>query len=289
VTRETQLPERDRAAVLLHGLCGSSTQLRTFGGALREFGFHIVTPTLNGYSEPDIEATREKRKPSFKRWIADATSEIDRVAETYSEVYLCGVSLGATLALAVAAERATKLDALSLISTTLFFDGWNVSRWRFLLPIAYYTPLGHLYHYREAPPFGVKNERVRAWIAENLRRDSVASVATMSISAKTLLEAHRLIGHVTACLGRVRTPTLIIHAREDDLASLANMRYVRKHIGAAICNEIIVENSYHMITIDNDCDYTAAKTANFFNAAAKKRDEATRSLSRLTAVPGRRP
>jgi carboxylesterase len=289
VTRESQLPERDRAAVLLHGLGGSSRQLRAFGGALRELGFHIVTPLLHGYSEPALDATRDNRKPSFKRWIAEATSEIDRVAETYSEVYLCGVSLGATLALAVAAERSIKLDALSLISTTLFLDGWNVSRWRFLLPVFYYTPLGHFYHYREAPPFGVKNERVRAWIAENLRRDPVSSAATIGIAASTLLEAHRLIRHVTTCIGRVRTPTLIIHAREDDLASLANMRYVRKHIGAAICNEIIVENSYHMITIDNDCDYAASKTAYFFNAATRKRAEARRALSRLTAAHGRRP
>jgi carboxylesterase len=271
--------------LLLHGLYGSSLELNAFAKALRQHGFHVVTPKLAGYSAPEDETPVANAQPSFRAWIAQAATEIDRLAVTYTEVNLCGVSLGATLALAVAAERSTKVDTLSLISTTLFFDGWNVSRWRFLLPLVYYTPLGRLYHYRETPPYGVKNERVRALVVGKVQRRHLSYGGVSYISTKSLLEADRLVQHVTASLAHIRTPTLMIHAREDDVASLANVRFVRKHIGADMVREVIVENSYHMITLDNDCAYAADKTAHFFDAMAKRRRQEALAMSKWAEHP----
>lgn len=269
-----------RATVLLHGLCSSSLEIRVFARTLRERGFHVVVPTLSGYSARESGSALPDVQPDFRRWIADVVAEIDRLALTHAEVHLCGVSLGATLALAVAAERPAVLDSLSVISTTLWFDGWNVSRWRFLLPLAYYTPLGLLYRYREVPPYGVKNERVRAWIAGQLQRRPLSSAGASTIPTVSLREANRLIRHVKTSLAQVRTPTLMIHARDDDVASLANVRYVRQHIGATTFVELIVEDSYHMITLDNDRDYAAQRTVQFFDASAQRQAEAMQDVPR---------
>jgi carboxylesterase len=186
----------------------------------------------------------------------------------HDEVTLCGVSLGATLALAVAAERPAIIRGLSLISTTIFFDGWNVSRWRFLLPLAYWTPLGRFYRYRETPPYGVKNPRVRAWIAAELERGRLSSAGASTIPTTSLREAARLISHVKRNLARIRMPVLMIHAREDDVASLENVRFVARRVGTTMFREFIVTDSYHMITLDNDRDHAAMKTVQFFNRAA---------------------
>jgi len=265
---------RDRAVLLLHGLCSSPLEVRLFARTLRGHGYHVVTPVLDGYSAREADPGRSSVPPDFRRWIVDATAEADRLASSHAEVTICGVSLGATLALAVAARRPGAVDALSLISTTLFFDGWNVSRWRFLLPLAYHTPLGRLYCYRETPPYGVRNERVRAWIADQLARGPLSSAGASSIPTPSLCEADRLIRHVKRELPNVRAPTLLIHAREDDVASLSNVRFVQENIGAHVVGEFIVDDSYHMITLDNDRDAAAQKTAQFFNAAADARAEA---------------
>ena len=266
-------PKCNRAVLLLHGLCSSPLEVRLFARTLRNHGFHVVTPILTGYSAWEASPDREAAPASFKRWIADASAEMDRLAATYADVTICGVSLGATLALAVAAERPETVNGLSLISTTLFFDGWNVSRWRFLLPVAYYTPLGRLYCYRETPPYGVKNERVRGWIAAQLANGPLSSAGASSIPTPRLREADRLIRHVKRTLGSVRAPTLLIHARNDDVASLSNVRYVQANIGAGVLGEFLVDDSYHMITLDDDRDAAALKTAQFFNAAALLRTQ----------------
>jgi len=266
-------PRSNRAVLLLHGLCSSPLEVRLFARTLRGHGFDVVTPLLAGYSAREADPGGETSPADFARWIVDASAEVDRLATTHTEVTICGVSLGATLALAVAAERAGAIDALSLISTTLFFDGWNVSRWRFLLPLAYHTPLGRLYRYRETPPYGVRNERVRAWIADQLARGPLSSAGASSIPTPSLREADRLIRHVKRSLPNVIAPTLLIHSREDDVASLSNVRFVQAKIGAHVLGEFIVDDSYHMITLDNDRDIAALKTVQFFNDAADKRSE----------------
>ena len=251
-----------QAVLLLHGLCSSSLEVRLFGRALREHGYRVYTPRVPGYS---VEAGSAQPDTPFESWIEVVTSEVARLSRDHEQVHLCGVSLGATLCLGVAAHQIERLASLTLISTTLFFDGWNVSRWRFLLPLAYYTPLGRLFCYRETPPYGVKNERVRAWIAGQLAESELSSAGASTIPTSRLREANRLIRYVKRSLQHVQVPVLMIHAREDDVASLANPQFVARNIGSRVVRHALMDDSYHMITLDNDRNLAALRTVQFFN------------------------
>lgn len=257
-------PQR-QAVVLVHGLCSSSLEVRLFGRALREHGYHVVTPRVPGYTvEPGIA----QPATGFETWIEAVTDEVVRLARAHDCVHLCGVSLGATLGLGVAAHQVQGLASLTLISTTLFFDGWNISRWRFLLPLAYYTPLGRLFCYRETPPYGVKNERVRAWIESQLAGNDLSSAGASTIPTSRLREADRLIRYVKRSLHHVEVPVLMIHARDDDVASLANPRFVARNIRSRVVRQAVVDDSYHMITLDNDRNLAALRTVQFFSGLA---------------------
>lgn len=259
------LPHR-RAVLAFHGLCSSPLEIRSFAHTLRRRGFHVEVPTLDGYSAAVQGAGIAFAPTPYERWIEQALVHVDRLSDRYEWIALAGLSMGASLALAVAAERPETVRSLSLLSTTLFFDGWNVSRWRFLLPLAYYTPLGRLYRYREVPPYGVRNLRVREWIAEQLRTGPLSAAGASTIPTPSLREADRLVRHVKRALPQVVAPTLLVHARDDDVASLRNVRHVRADIGSALVEELILENSYHMITLDNDRDTAVACSADFFES-----------------------
>ncbi len=272
--------------MLLHGLCSSALEVRLFAKALRSHDFDVSIPEIPAYTATSTPpASTPLHAPRFREWVQCACGEIDRLAQTHARIFVCGVSLGATLALAVAAARPAVTSGLSLISTTLFYDGWNVSRWRFLLPLACYTPLGRFYRYRETPPYGVKNERVRAWIESQFARDTLSSAGASTISVPALREADRLIHHVLRALPDVTVPTLMIHAREDDVASIANVEYVQRHIGSTQFASMLVDNSYHMITLDNDRELAATRTAHFFNQAGEAgRHAPAQDLSGAAAV-----
>jgi len=251
------------AVILLHGLCSTSLEVRLFARTLVEHGFRVVIPRVAGYS-----ADHSDTQAPYERWVEAVMDELDRVQRMHAVVHLCGVSLGATVALAVAAHRPPGIASLGLISTTLFYDGWNVSRWRFLLPLAFHTPLGRLYAYRETPPFGVKNERVRGWIARQLAHSDLSSAGASRIPTSRLREADRLIRFVRRTLPHVDVPLLLIHASDDDVASLANARHVAASVSSRVVRELVVHDSYHMITLDNDRDLAALRTIQFFNQAA---------------------
>ena len=259
--RASGIPPR-RAVLAFHGLCSSALEIRNFARSLRDRGFHVEVPALDGYSALASGATFLPSR--FERWIEQALDHLDRLSREYEWVALAGLSMGASLALAVAAERPDAVRAQSLLSTTLFFDGWNVSRWRFLLPLAYHTPLGRFYRYRETPPYGVKNPRVREWIARQISAGSLSAAGASSIPTPCLREADRLVRHVQGVLPRVTAPTLLVHAREDDVASLRNVGFVRSRINATRVTELILDDSYHMITLDNEREAVNVETAGFF-------------------------
>jgi carboxylesterase len=56
------------------------------------------------------------------------------------------------------------------MSTTLRYDGWAIPPWHFL-PLALYTRSGGCGN--KEKPHGVKNERIRAWIARELETGGV--------------------------------------------------------------------------------------------------------------------
>ena len=68
---------------------------------------------------------------------------------------------------------------------------------------------------------------------------------------------------VWANLHKITVPTLIMHAREDDIASLRSADFVEAHISSVCVKKIILENSYHIITMDHDKDVVVKETLDF--------------------------
>ena len=84
--------------VLFHGLCATPLELAFLASYLRQAGFAVETPSIEGYAYGG-PATR------WKEWLAQATGIVSKLQEERDGgVSVGGLSMGATLALAVAAE-----------------------------------------------------------------------------------------------------------------------------------------------------------------------------------------
>lgn len=251
------------AVVLLHGLCSTPDELMPLHGALRTAGYAVSALTVPGYSfDAGLPLQRASRYP---QWIAEVESQVLRLHRKHRRVVVAGISAGATLALGAAIRCGTGIDGLLLLSTPLRTDGWAIPRTRMLLPLALYTPLGRFWQYREAPPYGVKNERVRSWIARELQQRKVSRAGSAVLGVDHLREHDRLVRHVRARLSQVRCrEVLAIHAREDEVASLSNLDLLSR--GLSACGHlrtIVLGNSYHMVSIDNDRQQVATEAVNF--------------------------
>ncbi|MDR3099723.1 MAG: alpha/beta fold hydrolase [Paraburkholderia sp.] len=243
------------AVLLLHGLSSSPIELRYLARYLQNEGFTVRAPLIEGYSAGS-------REQSMERWVEGAVREFDALAARYERVSVCGLSIGGALALRLVRERPAA-QSLVLLSLTLAYDGWAIPWYRFLLDWAYYTPLRHLYRYREAEPFGVRNEALRKKIARAMQRNAFSEVGPSTISMPALHQALRLSRAARKDVAAIETDTLVIHAIDDETSSPRNPRYVIDHIGANFLRTLWLDDSYHMITSDNEREIVARETALF--------------------------
>lgn len=255
------------AVVLLHGLCSTPDELFTVQAGLRQHGYAVEPLSIDGYSY-DASAPLQHARP-YRTWLDSIAARVAVLRSSHDRVILVGISAGAALALGAAIRCGEAIDALVLMSTTLKFDGWAIPRTQVLLPLALYTPIGRFWQYRERPPYGVKNERVRAWIARELRDRKISRAGSSVIGISHLREHDRLIRHVKRHLGEVRCASVLaLHAQQDEVASVANLDILAKGLRCGAFRTVVLGNSYHMITIDNDRQQVVRETVSFAESVA---------------------
>lgn len=262
------LPGGEHAVLMLHGLLGNPLEMQYIGKRLQKAGYTVIIPLIPGYGYA-TGAGQSYRTADHHAWYRDVVQHFEQLKRSHKTVSVAGLCIGAVLALRLAMERGDEIAALSLLSTTLAYDGWSLPWYRFLLPLAYYTPARYLYAYHERHPYGLKNENLQRWIAREMKVSGSSAAGASRLSAEGIFQAHRLIKEVRRGLGQVRTPALIIHAEEDDVSSTASADFVDSHIGSTSKRKLILHDSYHIITLDNEKEHVADATLAFFDASVE--------------------
>ncbi len=253
--------------LLLHGLCSTPDELLPLHGVLRDAGHRVLPLVLPGYSF-DASKGAQSAAP-YRNWLAGVSAEARLQRAEGRRVVAVGISAGAALALGAQMHHAGLFDGLVLMSTTLNYDGWAVPAYHFLMPLALYTPLGRFWQYRESPPYGVKNPRVRRWVERELLARSVSSAGAAVIGVPHLREHDRLRRLVRRRLGDFDCPpVLALHAREDEVAGPGVVTLLERRLRTPSFRGVLLPDSHHMISIDNDRLQVARETVEFVDAVA---------------------
>jgi carboxylesterase len=251
------LPGGNHSVLLIHGLTGSPFEMKYLARRLNKAGFTVKGPCLGGH----CTTLKDLSRTTWRDWYRSVRDSFTEMKKSSDSVSVAGLCMGALLSLHLSCEFGSEVAAVSLISTTLFYDGWSLPWYKFLLPVSYYVPFRYIYSYSETEPYGIKNEALRERIVNLMKNDSIAYAKTPAASIHQLF---KLINQVKRELPEITTPALILHSREDDLTSMKNPDYVEQKIGSKIVRKIILDDSYHMMTIDNQKDQVAEETAKFF-------------------------
>lgn len=251
-------PHKDHAVILLHGLCGSHLEMGSIPKQLKKAGCTVIPLNIDNYS---ASLTNPRVSPDWEAWCAVVESRVARLKEEFRTVSLCGLSMGATLALAVAA-RSKELLSVVLLSPVLQYDGWSVPWYWKLLTVVYDMGVRN-WSYKESEPYGIKNYEMRRRVAAALEKDGVAAVGAASIPARHLRAALRMIAFVRKSLPLVRTDTLIIHSIDDETASPRNAEMIQQHINAEVRKVVWLGDCYHIITVDNEREIVTNETVMF--------------------------
>jgi len=254
--------EGGRHAVLLfHGLSGSPLELQFVARGLHRAGYSVHVPVMADYTY----GLASPEGCSARRWAELALQHFDALGPQYDTVSVGGLCLGAVLALHVGALRARQVATVLGLSTGLHYDGWGNPWYTRLLPLARWVPLAPRIRIREKSPFGLKDERMRAWIERQFIESSQSDMGAAYYQVADLLEARSLIAATRRRLPDVIAPTLLLHALEDDRATPRSAYEVAVKVHASDVHVVILHDSYHLITLDREKQLVLTEMVQFLD------------------------
>lgn len=247
--------QNNSAILLFHGLTGSPFEIHQYGKMLSKAGYDVFCPILPGH----CKGIEELKNSTWQEWQSFALEAYDELKLKYDKVFISGLCLGAVLGFAVAQERQDVAGIVGL-STTLFLDGWDMPWYKFLMPIGFLSVYKLFYLFPETECNGVKNQVVRNKIMHMQSSNSQALSCYPFICIEELFKYSK---YVRRHMRKVNAPVLLIHSKFDNITSVKSAEFVFNKISSPQKQLLLVEDSYHVVTLDNDKKYVTDKTLEF--------------------------
>ena len=86
-----------------------------------------------------------------------------------------------------------------------------------------------------------------------------SAAGPFSLPLWAVQETEKLADYVSRQLADLRAPTLVIHARDDEVCQLHTVQRVLAGTPSSRCSLTVLENSFHMVTLDHDRQQVASE------------------------------
>lgn len=242
--------------LLLHGLCGTPTEMRFVAGSLARAGHTVHCPQLAGHCGSE-EALKDS---TWQDWYRSAEEALQEICKVCDHVVVGGLSTGALLAMKLAADHPEKVQALALFTPTLWLNGFQIPWYMRFFRLVTFKRFASLFRFATPDGFGIKDERIREFVRSAAGKGGPSiPVYTPGVAA---MERWRLAKAVTRLVDRVTQPAIILHPREDEYAALSNAFYLQRKLKGA-ADLVVLDDSYHLVTIDRQRHVVVDRTLAF--------------------------
>ena len=261
------------AVVLIHGLTGTPNEMRFLANYLNKKGYTVICPRLANHGE-SIRVLKRTRWQEFYESVRRLFTE-GELKDHKGPIFTGGLSMGALLALLIADEFKDKVRGVCCLAPTLFYDGWNTPWTRYILPLGYYTPLKYFSYFKEEPPYGIKNEAIQSRIHKYYAKATLEDMENVEqygypyFPVMQLCQLKYLISHLVKRLPHIKMPVQLVQAKDDDMTSVKNSKFIYDRVASSVKEIVLLYDSYHVVTADQERDTVAAKMEVFFQNAQK--------------------
>jgi carboxylesterase len=231
--------------LLIHGLGGTPTEMRYIALGLARAGYTVHVPQLAGHcgSADDLMGT------GWTDWYDTVEEEHRLMRDKCDKVVAGGLSMGAILALHLAAQHPEDVAALALYAPSLWLDGCGIPWYTSLFSLITQKWLADYVPFAERHPWGIKDPRIRALVELAITSGDSSQAGIAALPGSLMLELRWLVKQVQREIGQIRQPALIVHPRNDDRASLRNLDYLQGNLGG-LTHTLVLDDSYHVVTLD---------------------------------------
>jgi carboxylesterase len=213
-------------ALLLHGFTGTPQSMRPWAEHLATSGLTVRAPRLPGHGT----TVHEANLTTWHDWYAEAERHLVELSRQCEQVFVMGLSVGGCLALRLAEEHDDDISGLVLVNPSLLTKRLD----RFLLPAL-----------RLAVP-------TWAGVASDIKKPGSVELAYDRLPVKAAYSLSKLWLTTRTDLGRVTQPILLFRSTEDHVVEPDSSALLREKVASGDVREVLLENSYHVATLDND-------------------------------------
>ena len=230
--------------LLVHGFTGSPNELLELGTFLAEQNLTVSIPTLPGHGTYSADLFNY----TWRDWFECVKQAHADLTQTCKEVFVCGMSMGGTLALHLAAHR--PLAGVVSLSAPVRFPGWQKLAARYLKGVVKYR--------KKRGGEDVRDTSAREWLG-SYRRYPLYAVDQL----------FQLVDHVRQDLPEIEQPILVVHSRQDHTIDFGNAQLIFDSVRSQDRQKLELERSYHVVTVDVEKEKVQAAVLAFIRSHAR--------------------
>ena len=229
-------------AVLCHGFTGSPRSMRPWAEHLAAAGLTVRLPLLPGHGT----SWREMSLTRWQDWYAAVERAFDELRERCDTVVVMGLSMGGTMAVRLAERRGAQVAGVVLVNVSLLGERLALRA----LPIA-----------KHVLP------SVRG-LGDDIKKPGVTEGGYDRWPVKALASLVELWALTRKDLGMVSQPLLVFRSTVDHVVEPTNGTTLLRSVSSTDVEEVLLNDSYHVATLDNDAPVIFARSLEFVRRLA---------------------
>jgi carboxylesterase len=213
-------------ALLCHGFTGTPQSLRPWAEHLVAEGLTVRVPRLPGHGTTVAEANLT----TWHDWYAEVERNLLELHRQCDQVFVMGLSMGACLALRLAEEYDDEISGLVLVNPSLLTKRLD----RFLLPALRLA--------------------VSTWagVGSDIKKPGSVEQAYDKLPVKAAYSLSKLWLTTRTDLDKVTQPILLFRSPQDHVVEPDSSALLMEKVSSTDVREVLLEDSYHVATLDND-------------------------------------
>jgi carboxylesterase len=232
----------DIGVLLCHGFTGSPHSMRPWAQHVIAQDWSVRLPLLPGHGTH----WRDANRTTWQDWYATVDAAFAELTDRCAKVFVFGLSMGGTLALRLAEQHGPDVAGLVLVNPAVIMLRWDAK----FLPL-----LGRVLP--SVPAIG--NDIAKPGVLEGAYdRTPVRAAASL----------RQLQATVRGELGKVTQPVRLYHSANDHVVEPVNSAMILQGIASTDVEEIVLDDSYHVATLDHDAERIFSGSVDFVKRLA---------------------
>lgn len=222
-----------------HGFVGTPQSMEFLGESLANYGFTVYGIRLSGHGTH----YRDLENVNYHNWMDDFERGYQLLKNNCKHIFVVGQSMGGTLTLDLA-SKFDDLKGIMLINPAMFIPSFNK-----------FMKCDEATLLEEGSP--------------DIKANNVKEITYDKTPLRAIQQLLKLLDVVRNKLSNVSCPTLSFQSIEDHVVPAENTDFILQKINAKVKRKIVLKDSYHVASMDNEKELIVNECVHFIKDLMK--------------------